>query len=360
MEETKVLTEEERKKRREERRKRKKYRLLILLLLLFGTGVMLATSTYAWFTSNKTVSVNSLSVSIDAKNGIQISADGTNWKSILKTTDITGAHTTYPTSVNQLPDILEPVSTGGVVNATGKLPMYYGTVETSTSETNGGEYILTSKTDVETESNGPTSNGKFIAFDLFFKVATDTNIYLTPNSGVTTSDIADGGIKNASRIAFIVLGNTTDGDTVSNIQALNSGESSPTYIWEPNYNTHTAAGIANARDVYGNDAIASAGTIVPYSGVIDEISKTDDILLGKATQTDDATKFKDVTISYKTKNGFTHYVPIFSLTSGITKVRIYMWVEGQDVDCENNASGGNINFDLQITTELPDGASTTE
>ena len=119
MEETKVLTEEERKKRREERRKRKKYRLLILLLLLFGTGVMLATSTYAWFTSNKTVSVNSLSVSIDAKNGIQISADGTNWKSILKTTDITGAHTTYPTSVNQLPDILEPVSTGGVVNATG-------------------------------------------------------------------------------------------------------------------------------------------------------------------------------------------------------------------------------------------------
>jgi hypothetical protein len=68
---------------------------------------MLATSTYAWFTSNKTVSVNSLSVSINAKNGIQISADGTNWKSILKTTDITGAHTTYPTSVNQLPDILE-------------------------------------------------------------------------------------------------------------------------------------------------------------------------------------------------------------------------------------------------------------
>ena len=90
------------------------------------------------------------------------------------------------------------------------------------------------------------------------------------------------------------------------------------------------------------------------------VSKTDDILLGKATQTDNATKFKDVTINYKTKNGFTHYVPIFSLTSGITKVRIYMWVEGQDVDCENNASGGNIDFDLQITTELPAGASTTE
>ena len=28
-----------------------------------------------------------------------------------------------------------------------------------------------------------------------------------------------------------------------------------------------------------------------------------------------------------------------------------MWVEGQDVDCENTASGGNIIYSLQITTE---------
>ena len=28
-----------------------------------------------------------------------------------------------------------------------------------------------------------------------------------------------------------------------------------------------------------------------------------------------------------------------------------MWIEGQDVDCENNASGGSITYNLQITTE---------
>ena len=27
-----------------------------------------------------------------------------------------------------------------------------------------------------------------------------------------------------------------------------------------------------------------------------------------------------------------------------------MWVEGQDVEYENNASGGSIKFDLKITT----------
>ena len=86
----------------------------------------------------------------------------------------------------------------------------------------------------------------------------------------------------------------------------------------------------------------------------------DNILLGNATQAKDDTKFKDVTITYKTKANFTHYIPAFKLSNGITKVRIYMWVEGQDVDCENNASNGNITFDLQITTDLPEHAATTE
>ena len=85
---------EEKDLKKQNRRKRKKYRLLILLLLLFGTGIMLATSTYAWFTANKTVSIGTLQVQIEAKNGIQISADGTNWKSIVQKTDLTSASTT--------------------------------------------------------------------------------------------------------------------------------------------------------------------------------------------------------------------------------------------------------------------------
>ena len=342
---------EEKDLRKQNRRKRKKYRLLILLLLLFGTGIMLATSTYAWFTANKTVSIGTLQVQIEAKNGIQISADGTNWKSIVQKTDLTSASATYKAAKNQLPDVLEAVSTGGVVNTDGQLPMYYGNIGTNAD----GNYILTATK--ETDTNGET--GKYIAFDLFFKVDKESDIWITPTSGVKTTDTNDTGIKNASRIGFVVLGNTTSGAAVSDIQALNKGTSSSTYIWEPNYNIHTPAGIANARDVYGVTTTAD-GTILPYSGVISDITDTDNILLGEATQTKDATKFKDVTITYQTKSGYTHYIPAFKLSNGITKVRIYMWVEGQDVDCENNASNGNITFDLQITTELPEGAATTE
>lgn len=42
---------------------------------------------------------------------------------------------------------------------------------------------------------------------------------------------------------------------------------------------------------------------------------------------------------------------VFSLKAGITKVRMYMWIEGLDVDCEDDASGSNIAFDLQLTVK---------
>ena len=307
---------------------------------------MLATSTYAWFTSNKTVSVNSIKVNIDAKNGIQISADGTTWKSIVQTSDLTGVHaTTYTTSVNQIPNILEPVSTAGIPDNNGRLPMYYGTIITSESAQNNGQYILTATKSNEVDG----SSGQFIAFDLFFKVNTDTQVYLTTNSGVTTEDTPDTGIKNASRIAFVNLGHTTAGDTVANIQALNAGESAQVYLWEPNYDIHTAAGVANARDVYGITTAQTGGSLLPYSGIIADIPSSSDVLLGEATQSAHGTLFKDVTPTYKTVAGFDKYVQIFTLTGGITKYRIYMWVEGQDVDCENGASGGNINYDLQFS-----------
>lgn len=42
------------------RKKRRQKKLVLMILLLLVTGVMLGTSTYAWFTSNKTVNVLSL------------------------------------------------------------------------------------------------------------------------------------------------------------------------------------------------------------------------------------------------------------------------------------------------------------
>ena len=132
---------------------------------------------------------------------------------------------------------------------------------------------------------------------------------------------------------------------------MNAGVASNVYSWEPNYDIHTASGVSNAKDVYDITTTEAGGDLIHYSGVIAEVPKATNVLLGKATQTDYSTLFKDVTPTYSTTSGWTGTQAIFSLKAGITKMRIYMWVEGQDVDCENTASGGNIIYSLQITTE---------
>ena len=40
-----------------------------------------------------------------------------------------------------------------------------------------------------------------------------------------------------------------------------------------------------------------------------------------------------------------------ALASGITKYRIYMWVEGQDIDCENFASGTYLQYNLSFSLD---------
>ena len=361
-----------------EKKNNRRRRLLLLLLLLCVTGSLLGVSSYAWFTANETVTINKITVNVAAKNGIQISTDGTNWKSIIQTTDITNAHTNYlaetqALSINQLPDTLEPVSTAKVVDANGRLEMFYGVTDTNTD----GDYILTTTKTTETRTTD-SNIGKFITFDLYLKVDKTGDLYMTRTSNVTAQG-DDKGIKNASRIGFVVLGNVANGTELKDVQGITGSAASPVYIWEPNYDVHSATGITNAADVYGITTTATGAAKLDYEGVKAEIITDNNVLLKEASSTfmaclnggvRDASKttegdctsaggtwtainsnyFAPVTVDYATEANFDTSVAVFGgLTQGITKIRVYMWVEGQDVDCENGASGGNINYDLQFS-----------
>ena len=50
------------------------------------------------------------------------------------------------------------------------------------------------------------------------------------------------------------------------------------------------------------------------------------------------------------------YQRAFDLKAGVTKMRIYMWIEGQDIDCENNATGSDITYNVQLSTQSSSGA----
>ena len=324
------------------KRKSNQKKLTSLILLLVLTIVMLSTATYAWFTANKTVTVSTLDVHVEAKEGLLISADGFSWKTILSNSDITGAQTgQYSGAINQVPSTLEPTSTIGEVNATGYINMFNGAI--GKADDGSGEFTVS--TTLATEANGAIGN--YIAFDLFLRSDAGGPIYLTPDSNVLKKGVEDKGLKNAARVAFLVMGNTASSSPLSTIQGLNGLTTNTVVLWEPNSDVHTTNGVNAASSVYGITTTEGPGaTPVPYAGAYAATPALTPPKLGEAV---DGLYFKNVTPTITTLETETTYKTVVTLSPGITKIRVYMWIEGQDVDCENNASGSDVSFNVQFS-----------
>lgn len=320
--------------KKSKRRADVKSSILILLLI----AILLIASTYAWFTANTSVSISTLDVKVEAQNGLQISVDGTNWKTVLTNDDIKGANATYTTSKNQIPDMMEPVSSAGTV-ASGVMEMFYGTISSDTL----GNNKLSAAKQTDKEENGATATGKYIVFDAFLKVDKTSALSLTKNSSVTAkAGTMDKGLQNAARVAFCKSTATANGSELTTIQGLVPTTS---YIWEPNYDVHTSTGVSNAKDVYGITTTQTGGSLLAYNGIKAEIPGGTPVPLNSA----DTNYFQAVTPAYYTPAAEVPNTKLFDLEAGITKVRIYMWIEGQDVDCENSASGADISYTLDFS-----------
>ncbi len=325
--------------------KRKNSRLLFLLLWLFVLGITLTTSSYAWFSSNRLATVMLMDVKVAAQNGIEISADAIDWGPELEVDDWEEVNQTYTTNINHMPTTLEPISTIGEVE-NGLLNMYFGDVENDGNTTN---FLLRTTKLVEERGFGDVFEGKFLAFDIFLKATQDTKLYLTGGSGATYVGESSVGIENSMRFAFVIEGTVPEDTSIGTVQNLKTNNSNNVYIWEPNYDVHTDSAIENARETYGLN-IGSTSGILPYDGVRAEITRADRVYTHTAKAENFPNFFKKVDIAYATKSNFNHNIEVFSLQTGITKVRVYIWIEGQDVDCEDNAAIGEISFNLQFST----------
>ena len=359
-------------KKNESKRKIDLKSAILLLLLL---AVLLTATTYAWFTANKTVTVTDIDVNIAAQNGLQISANGVDWGATVTVDDLkTGYSAPGGTKdTNQLPSTMVPVSTIGDVSA-GKMKMFYGELSPS-----GTTYALTA-TEEATEQKGTT--GKYVAFDIFLKVnQNEPTILLGENSHVIFKDDTDRGIQNAARVAFLKEGNNleTAGQdafvTQNSAASFTTASQETTYIWEPNSDVHTTTAVTYGKDTYkmGNsehsagkliDIKESNSAVIPCYGINSAINTPGVKLINAfyGTNFDLETpaaisNFTKITPSYSTPAAYsTTSTPetAFSLSKGVTKLRVYMWIEGQDVDCENSASGSNASFKLEF--RLPEGS----
>jgi len=353
MEEMNNQKEEEKEKKKgllfliEDKNKRL-YKLifaLILVIAIFSVG------TYAWFTSNYTVKVQQIDVTVSGGSGIQISTDAENWKSMITIDDI--LNHAYAGAVNQVPketDQMNPVSTVKVAyaDATAKtqgLHMYRGTI---VNDAEDGTMYLDSAS--ETDS---ANNFNYIAFDLFLKLDFKESegpkqLYFTSGTGVKAGN-PNTHIEYASRMGFVVNGTQPSSSDLTTLRNIKGAEN--VFIYEPNYDVHTSNGLANGRDNYHitGRTISGNAAPAPYYGVKAAFAYDPDDATnfpGTPLDSTDANKFALVEPDFKTTAANSSDFEFMTLPVGVTKIRVYMWIEGQDIDCENTASGGQVQYNL--------------
>lgn len=300
----------------------KKKKVIISFIMLLITAIALTTAGYAWFTANTKVELGGLDVNVQASNGIQVSVNGTKWASSLTTAELKAA--AYTGSTNQFPATpLSPVSTSQQ-NTNGTLDMYLGEVN------DDGTINLTKQTDAQ------GNEGKYIAFDLFVKATSTNDVKLLPTSVVDAYDVSgsgtvsDKGLKYSARIGFVNMGTAAD-NNFSTAAALNNTGSYT--IWEPNADQHTANALGDG---------ASQGTTYTYLGAK---------AAGENVEIGNTSYFKTQP-TIQSNVGAVPSEAVFRVTPGITKVRVYIWIEGQDIDCENSASlGSGIRVLLNLNAE---------
>ena len=394
--------------------------------LIVGCGicaVVLTVSTYAWFIGMKTVNVSSFDVSIAAIDGLSLSLDGETWSDKVEINKENHKTASYENNTNTWGGTgLVPVSSVGKIDSeASRLIMYE---KGSLTTTPGGYRLMASRVPNGKGEDGviPAEEPKgYVAFDLFIKNLSGNEyyptlnqlneeaIYLATDSAVTVANggIANTGIENSVRVAFAEIGRvkatTTDVGTITGMTCAGGSEVTgicrDAQIWEPNDTKH----VTNAINWYNTSCLKRTGADLTkeasysgscnsivngigyetyaVSGVIDYTDQVD-VYDGKdyngytasiATAADDGklVAYDYFTDTKKNLEGTKRPTFITLAPNSITKVRVYVYIEGQDVDNYDFASLGkkisvafgftkerffdeDINYNSTGTATLPD------
>jgi hypothetical protein len=335
------MQEEKNIKEEKYRKRRKRF----LFIWFFFLSIFLATITYAWFSSNRIADLQFFDIHVETDGGLEISENAISWKTELTVDELKNAYKTYPSSLNQIPGIMKPMSSGGGIDANGYLNIFFGQADSNGTN----DFYLTTYRKIEERTTEYSNEGDFIAFDVFFKTTAPKALYLSKESYVSPKEGETKGIENSARIAFIYEGNTSSDTALATVQKMKTNSENNVIMWEPNYDVHTAHGVSNARSIYGIETTTTNANILTYDGVIGTVTNSAKVNIKSADSKNYPNLFKKVKIDIYTKSAYDKNNYLFDLQPGITKMRIYMWLEGQDVDSENRASQGDISYKLQFT-----------
>lgn len=389
----------------EKRGRRGSKRLRKLIIVCTLCAIILTVSTYAWFIGLRSVKVTSFDVEIATADSLMLSLNGSRWANEIVISKENLNEVSYAGHTNSWGGVgLIPMSTIGEMDHDASRMKLYE--KASMTPTKGGYRLMASR--INNNGAGETEKPGYVVFDLFVRNFTGTQylpeldlndeeaIYLTTDSRVTVASdgVANTGIENSVRVAFTqigrVAGTVTDATTITGITCAdtNTGGENATpvvtgicrdaQIWEPNDINH----VQDAIDYYQESCLKrTAAGVTPESyqtegadknclEVVDGTSYDTYAVKTAITHANGVDVYDGADYNTYTGSGdYLYAYPYFTDTmrdmtgtsrpqfmmlapNSITKLRIYIYIEGQDVDNYDYAAiGKKISITFGFTKE---------
>lgn len=326
---------------------------VLMAIVIFSLGILLIFSTYAWLSTSLNVKIKNFSMVVARNSGLSISLDGINFSSFVEISEkslIDDLQKTYPNNTSQWSgNGLVPVSTNGISNPNNnKFDIYASTGVRYRSKKKDNGYVTTF---LMSETERAVYNS-YIAFDIFLKNVTGSpvsdNLYLDYSSYVTMDSESNEemeGLVNSARVGFIKMGSVSNKADVNSIQNIGCGGNCQVIMYEPNSTAHTNLSIERALK-YGINLV-DGERFPTYAS----IKGGGPIYVKNAVSGSTLLDYNYFALQHTiTEDDFPN--PIFQVPNGITKVRVYVWIEGQDIDSlETDSEGADISISLDLTKD---------
>lgn len=290
-------------------KKLQKQAIFPVLMLLVVTALALVGSSLAWFSMANSASVSAVNGQVESGGvGLMISQDATTFVSNVT---LNSDAATYV-----VPGRFHQVSTINAVNffeatitqkaADGTAQQIFTTADASVISANGIVKGKANASDATGVTSGTTSIASYMVFDLFFQADVAADLYL--NYG--TSFSAANGAEAAMKVAFLSMGNAANASAVIALTGV-----SKTTIWSP----------ADETSYFGVKAAStSANPFAPYA--VNASYAESVTTLASASLFNGSQTFNEDSV-------MTGYTSLASLSAGLNKLRVVVWLEGNDPDC---------------------------
>lgn len=285
------------------------YWILIMILLL-----MLVTATYTWFSLNRTPRVSDIGLYVNAPTGMVLStaAEGAEWVHRLDYAEMVNETSPLrPVTWSEKDQIFYAAEYGADGRQNGNYIKLSDALNANRDDAYGyyikATFYATSDTAVDVSLTHATEVEEGVSGSGTYLIGTpvwDSNNILHSDGG--------NGAQTALRIGLRITP-VEDGQLVK--------EDAVFYIYEPNCDSHVGgeSGYIDTPSIDGTDSL------VPSSNIIRQTT---------TTWTEANPVQRDVVI--RSMGDFESDTYLFSLDAAeIVQIELYVWLEGQDVDCDN-------------------------